>query len=170
MDRRSTTGPATDPKRWPLRIPSSLAGSAGSWLVAAAGVLVVPLLVAGALTTFGAAPSDPTQARLVSAEALQADYGIHLDMVAVTAAGGLVDMRFTVTDGAKASQLLHDPTATPAIFVPGSDSVLRMRKGMHHGTLLTGSRYFLLFPNAGGTGHAGVGRHRRRPARTGLGR
>jgi hypothetical protein len=151
MGPESSSAPITVRGRWSAAKQLVLASTSRSWLVAAAAILLAPLIVATSLTVFGSGPADPLQARLVSPQTMQDGYGIKLDMVAVTAAGGLVDMRFTVTDGSKASQLFHDPSTAPALLVDGTDAVLHMRRGMnHHLALLTGSRYFVLFPNAGG--------------------
>ncbi len=101
--------------------------------------------------------ADPSSARVVSATALEADYGVRFDLVAVTASGGLVDLRFTVLDQAKAKLLFHDAASSPALFVEGSGRVLRTRKGMsHHLSLLSGGRYFVLFSNSGGAVQAGT--------------
>jgi hypothetical protein len=127
------------------------------WAIALIAVLVLPLLVSGGLSAMGASEPDPSSARVVSASTFEADYGIRFDLVAVTASGGLVDLRFTVLDEAKAKGLFHDSASTPAIFVEGSGRVLRTRKGMsHHLSLLTGGRYFVLFSNSGGAVQAGT--------------
>jgi hypothetical protein len=142
---------------------STATGSAGRrpwswpWAAALSAVLVVPLIVAIGLTALSPGATDPTSARLVSASTLEADYGVRFDMVAVTAAGGLVDLRFVVVDAAKAANLFHDSSSSPALLVDGSGAVLRMRKGMNHNiSFLTGSRYFVLFPNAGGAVQRGT--------------
>jgi hypothetical protein len=127
------------------------------WVVALIGVIALPLAIAGGLTAAGSSLPDPSSARVVSARTLEADYGIRFDLVAVTASGGLVDLRFTVVDEAKAKALFHDSASSPALLVDGSGTVLRTKKGMsHHLSLLTGGRYFVLFSNKGGAVQAGT--------------
>jgi hypothetical protein len=128
-----------------------------AWIAALIGVAVLPLVIAGGLTVAGNGPPDPSGARVIDARTLEADYGVRFDMVAVTASGGLVDLRFTVVDEAKAKGLFHDTATSPALFVEGRGAVLRTRKGMNHTlSLLTGGRYFVLFSNAGGVVQPGT--------------
>jgi hypothetical protein len=126
-----------------------------TWLAAIAGVLVLPLLVAAALTYTAAGPGDPAAdaaaARVVSAADMEQDYGIKVNLVAVSAAGGMIDLRFTVTDKEKAAHVLHDATVMPELFVEASGAVVRAPTGMRHKvTLLDGGNYFILYPNPGG--------------------
>lgn len=133
-----------------------------TWLAAIAGVLVLPLIVAASLTFTAAGSSDSASnaaaARLVSAADLEEEYGIRVTLVAITAAGGLVDLRFTVLDREKAAHILHDAAAMPELFVESSGAVLSAPKAMAHKlTLLDGATYFLLYPNSGGVIQAGTG-------------
>ena len=64
-------------------------------------VLVVPIAIAVGLT-LTSGPGGPATARVVSASELEQEYGIKVNLVAVIAAGGLVDVRFTVLDKDKA--------------------------------------------------------------------
>jgi hypothetical protein len=126
------------------------------WFVALVGLLVVPLLVTGGLTAMATTTVDPSDARLVSADVLERDYGVRFDLVGVTASGGLVDVRFSVLDAEKAKHLFHDATSSPALYVERSGTLLR-RRGMSHGlSFLTGGRYFVLFSNAGGVVQSGT--------------
>jgi hypothetical protein len=158
-------------------IPDPRADEAGAWsdpaLAAAGGpsprpwiggilaVLVVPLLLATSLTWgagAGGAAAWAAAAREVSAIDLEARYGIRLNLVAVTAGGGLVDVRFTVVDGAKAGDLLRGGTAMPRLFVESRAAVLRAPHAHAHKLqILDGASYFLLYPNAGGVVQAGTG-------------
>ena len=94
----------------------------------------------------------------MSAADLEEEYGIRVTLVAITAAGGLVDLRFTVLDREKAAHILHDAAAMPELFVESSGAVLSAPKAMAHKlTLLDGATYFLLYPNSGGAIQAGTG-------------
>jgi hypothetical protein len=128
-----------------------------SWLLTLVGVLLVPLLVAGSLSAVATATTDPSDARVVSVEALEEDFGVRFDLIGVTASGGLVDLRFTVLDAEKAKALFHDAGSSPSLFIEGSGQVLRTKKGMSHRlNLVAGGRYFMLFSNAGGVVQSGT--------------
>ncbi len=121
------------------------------------GLLVVPLLVGTTITALGSGGVDPSNAQVLTAEQLGSQYGIRFDLVAVTASGGLVDLRFTVLDQEKAVALFHTTDTAPALYLEQSGIVLRTKKGMsHHLSLVTGGRYFMLFSNAGGVVQAGT--------------
>jgi hypothetical protein len=127
------------------------------WLTTMVGVLVIPLLLAGGLTAMATVKVDPSDAKVVSIETLERDYGVRFDLIGVTAAGGLVDLRFTVLDAEKAKALFHDAASSPALFIENTGSVLRTKKGMSHRlNLLAGGRYFMLFSNAGGVVQSGT--------------
>jgi hypothetical protein len=131
------------------------------WAAAAVGALVLPLVVAAGLTF--SAPgqsqqgSDAAAARVVSAGDMEAEYGIRVSLIGVTADGGLVDVRFTVIDSAKAEHILHDAATLPELLVETSGAVLRApQPHAHKLTLADGASYFLLFPNSGGVIQAGT--------------
>lgn len=132
-----------------------------SWLAAIAGVIILPVVVAAGLTWSAANPgstsSNAAAARLVSAADMEREFGVRVNLVAVTAAGGLVDLRFTVLDKNKAVRLFHDAAVSPELLVETSGAVLHAPKAMAHKvTLLDGATYFLLYPNSGGMIQAGT--------------
>lgn len=146
--------PAAEVASPPRRLPARWRALAASFVALVAG----PLLVAGALTAYGNANDhgSAVDARVVSAAELASDYGVRVDLVGVTASGGLVDLRFTVLDKTKAAHLFHDQDALPSLYVESTGRVLESRSGMHHAiTLENGARYFLLYSNSGGAVRAG---------------
>jgi len=62
-------------------------------------------------TTVGAAGSP------ISAQTLEQTYGVRVKLLAVTAAGGLVDLRLAIVDAAKAKTLLDNPDRFPTLRV-----------------------------------------------------
>jgi hypothetical protein len=131
------------------------------WIGGILAVLVIPVLLATSLTWGagqGGAAALAAAARVVSPADLEQQYGIKLDLVAVIAAGGLVDVRFTVIDKAKADHVLHDSAQLPALYVEARGAVLRTsHPKAHKMTILDGASYFLLYPNSGGVIQAGTG-------------
>jgi hypothetical protein len=86
----------------------------------------------------------------VTAAELESKYGTRIDMVALTALGGLVQLRFTVLDKTKAETLFHVAENMPALIAEPSGKILHAPTGMrHHFTLLDGGSYFVLYANAG---------------------
>jgi hypothetical protein len=81
--------------------------------------------------------------------ALEAIHGIRVDQVAVTAGGGLVDLRFTVIDPVKARALLGGHATPPRLLVEGSGVELQApRHGAMRGIRIQkDATSFLLFPN-----------------------
>ena len=139
--------------------PASSRRQARSWAMALMGVVVLPIAFAVGVTALAPSVPDASSARVISEATLEADYGVRFDLVAVTASGGLVDLRFTILDEekAKAKGLFHSVASSPALLVEGKGTVLRTRKGMNHTlSLLTGGRYFVLFSNSGGVIQAGT--------------
>ncbi len=144
-------GAATTRRRLPRR----------TWLAAVVGVLVLPLAVAAGLSwtaaTTDAFKTRAADARVVSASEFEREYGIRVNLVAVSAAGGMIDMRFTVTDREKAEHLLHDATSEPALYVESSGTVIQAPTGMRHKvTILDGGSYFILYANPGGSIQSGT--------------
>ena len=89
---------------------------------------------------------------------MEEEYGIKVNLVAVIAAGGLIDLRFTVVDKDKATHFLHDAASLPELYVESSGAVLRTsRAKAHKMTVLDGASYFVLYPNSGGAIQAGTG-------------
>jgi hypothetical protein len=125
------------------------------WL--AAGLVL--LLVAGGLLAYRSndSGSAATAGTPVSAGELESKYGTRIDLVALTALGGLVQLRFTVLDKTKAETLFHVAENMPALIAEPSGKVLHAPTGMrHHLTLLDGGSYFVLFANAGNALSAGT--------------
>lgn len=138
--------------------PAAAAGRRGprrrAWVAAIVGALVLPVAVAATLSL--AATTDlfvpnPADARVVSAADFEEQFGIRVTLVAVSAVGGMVDLRFTVTDREKAEYIIHDETTEPALYVESTGTVIRAPTGMRHKvTILDGGSYFILYSNPGG--------------------
>ena len=144
----------------------TLAGDTGrqmsyrSWVTILTGVILLPLMVISTLTlpaVLSTKADIAASARIVSADALESTYGIRVTLVAVTAEGGLVDVRFTVTDRTKAAEVLAEHAAMPALFVEGSGAVLSTSHPMAHKVVLVqNGTYFLLYPNSAGAVQPGT--------------
>jgi len=92
----------------------------------------------------------------ITAEQLEQQYGVRLGIVGLLASGGLVELKFQVTDATKASALFGPVDDMPMLAVEGTSSVLTSAKGMKHNLqLLDGASYFFLYTNVANALHAG---------------
>lgn len=87
---------------------------------------------------------------VISAASLEDEYGIHVNLLAVTAAGGMVDLRLKIVDAAKAEKLLGDLANFPALRVGDGAVTLEAPEDSHQAVqnLRDGSLVVLLFPNS----------------------
>jgi hypothetical protein len=83
----------------------------------------------------------------VSAE-IETKYGVRISMVAVTADGGLIDLRYTVIDPDKAALMTDSLDALPVLVAGNGTSMAQRGAGHRHGqNLKAGISYFLLYTN-----------------------
>ena len=76
------------------------------------------LLTLGMLVSnwFKPQPKPPAMT-VISHSALEEKYGLRVNLVAVTGAGGFVDVRIKIVDGEKAKLLLSDKKNFPALWI-----------------------------------------------------
>ncbi len=119
-----------------------------------AALAVVGLLVAS-IGVYALVRRDPApKGGAVSAAVMEDRYGVRIDLVALTALGGLVQLRFTVLDKDKADDLFHGNK--PNLLVESNGAVLTPPTDTAHKmVLLNGAGYFLFYPNAADALHPG---------------
>ena len=86
----------------------------------------------------------------MSSDGLASDIGVRLTQVAVTAGGGLLDVRFQVIDPEKAAAL-HDSSTPPAV-VDAASGVVASSLFMghsHNDPFHAGQTYYYVFENPG---------------------
>jgi len=114
-------------------------------LVAAAGIALVVLttgFLRGGSTTLAPVP--------LSAD-IEAKWGIRVTQVAVTADGGLVELRFVVLDSEKASAMMNSVNNLPVMHPDGTNLLVNSAAQMsEHSVLTAGQTYFLLYRNTSG--------------------
>ena len=88
----------------------------------------------------------------ITQSTLEEDYGVRVQLVAVTAAGGLVDLRLQVTDAEKAQAFLSDSANLPALRV-GDGVILHTddTAALQDVQIEKGKSLFYLYPNSGDT-------------------
>ena len=175
-------GPQDRARSRPLRPRRGLviAAVALAWLVGGAISVAAALLAIAVVGRSSARPRRASAWRRRDGHQPRAapgdEYGIRLNLVGVTPAGGLVDLRFTITDVGQGEEALHRAPASCRRSSPSATgTVLQAPHGGHHGhvTPVSGASYFVLIGNAGGVVQRGVPvsvAHQRRPRRAHRGR
>jgi hypothetical protein len=94
---------------------------------------------------------------LVTTKGMAARYGIDFKLLGVTAAGGLIDLRYQVVDPDKANPLIHDPALLPKLIVEDTGATIGLRSLPHNHKreLELGGNYFFLLANAHNAIHRG---------------
>jgi hypothetical protein len=87
---------------------------------------------------------------VVSEDGLAERSGVRITRVAMTGAGGLVDLRFQVVDPTRA-QALHDADTPPALIDEASGLVVQslLMDHAHSGPFRQGATYYYVFNNPG---------------------
>jgi hypothetical protein len=112
--------------------------------------VMVGVAIAIAAAAGSAAAAVPA-VRTLSPASFEQRHGIRLVRVAVTAAGGMVDLRLVVTDQDKARALLADPAHGPRLVADGGRRILSAPHRLAHGlSVRQGAGSFLLYPNVAG--------------------
>jgi hypothetical protein len=125
----------------------------GRWLkgalLALAAIVIIALLIAYQLANRPSAAAPA--AKVIPASLLEERYGLRVNLIGVTAAGGLVDLRLKVLDIEKAKALLNDPKNFPAIKLANSDITLMASEDSRSQALqaLEGGLMIILYPNQG---------------------
>jgi hypothetical protein len=134
-----------------LSRPTSNKTQRGRWLkgtlLALAAIVIIALLIAYQLAN---RPSTAASAaNVIPASLLEERYGLRVNLIGVTAAGGLVDLRLKVLDAEKAKALLNDPKNFPAIKVANNDITLAASEDSRSQALqaLEGGFMVILYPN-----------------------
>ena len=105
------------------------------------GLLAYRALAISSLTKTSASIAPITQ------DVFEQSYGLHVNLVGVTAAGGMVDLRLKILDAAKAKQLLQ--AQPPTLWVVERKVLLTAPPDSQTQapSLENGAMYFVMFPN-----------------------
>ena len=97
--------------------------------------------------------SAETSSDYITNDQLEAQHGIRITLIAVTAGGGFIDFRYKVTDPQKATALLHNPANAAVLTVIGSGQSLSATKmSRHHNQMAMkrGAVPYTFYPNVKG--------------------
>jgi hypothetical protein len=96
-------------------------------------------------------PAAPQGIKTLSPLAFEQQYGLRVNLIAVTAAGGMVDLRLKMVDGDKAKSLLQDKNNLPALQVGRVTLNLAEDAKAQEIQFTDGGNLFLLYSNQGNT-------------------
>jgi len=128
--------------------------SLGKSTVIAVTLIILIVLGIYEFNAFRAAKTTPPQAEVTSItqNAFEEMSGLHIQLLAVTAAGGLVDLRLQIVDAEKAKAFLDDHANFPALRV-NDDVVLQTSEeavaAAQDIQIENGKSIFIIFPNTG---------------------
>lgn len=156
-DRRPATDPASagvsDTTSADAAGPAPRRRRTRRWV--ALGVAVTALVLVWGPWRGVADVRDGTTA--VSRQEMAARHGIDVNLIAVTAAGGLIELRMQVTDPDRADLVVNDPAQRPVLVSEDTGETLAMAAPPHHrDELQLGRQYFFLMANAQGALHEGA--------------
>jgi hypothetical protein len=80
-------------------------------------VLVILIVASLVFLSLRKSPSAASVRIPITESTLEEEYGLHVNLVAITGAGGFVDVRFKIMDGEKAKAFLADKKNFPALLV-----------------------------------------------------
>ena len=147
MSSGTSIGEAPRPARpWRLRLHPAVTAT----ILTVAALGVVHAASTSKVTTAPVADDAPVPA----SPTIEARFGVRITRIAVTADGGLIDLRYQIIDGVKAANFGQTRTTAPLLDT-------------HHGVLYTpamlphdhvfepGRTYYLIYRNALGVVHRG---------------
>lgn len=135
-----------------MSMPDANATANPGKLLIGIGLLLSVLLIGFFMTRGTQSSSMKTTGNLISADTLADQYGVRVNLIAVTAAGGLVDFRLKILDAEKARLLLQDSNDIPSLLVGNGGALLTAPEdatGQLLNNLVDDGNVFLAFPNVG---------------------
>lgn len=99
----------------------------------------------------------PPRAVSISHKTLEEEYGLRVNLVAVSAAGGFVDVRLKILNSEKAKSLLQDPENFPSLLID-NHAILSASKAAKEQEIRfeDNGNLFIMFPNAGNAARPGT--------------
>ena len=130
-------------------IPQKLAGKLLYIVIILSIFVVAAIYVNNASRAFQAA-SLPKGTVEISQGTLEEKYGLRVNLIAVTAAGGFVDVRLKIMDGEKLKLLLADKANFPTLYTE-QGAILNAPEDTKSQDIqfISGGNLFIIYPNSG---------------------
>ena len=133
----------------PTQVPQKSTSRLISIVIILSFIFVVALYINNASKAFQAVPL-PKGTVVISRDTLEEKYGLHVNLVGVTAAGGMVDVRLKIVDGEKLKSLLVDKSNFPTLFTEQGVTLTAPEETKSQDIeFITGGNLFIIYPNAG---------------------
>ncbi|MBU0492115.1 MAG: hypothetical protein KKA73_22990 [Chloroflexi bacterium] len=118
------------------------------WLSAMIVPAVLLVAVVGALAAWWLQPAESAVPAMPTSSAIEDKYGIRFTFLAVTADGGLIDLRYRVVDAGKARSFGHYTETAPMLVSEDTGLVVQITAmGLHNHRVETGYTYYVLYRN-----------------------
>ena len=117
-------------------------------------LILVLLTVAGFLLNGRqkTSPADAPALKIISVATLEEQYGLRVNLIAVTGAGSFVDVRIKIVDGEKAKLLLSDDANFPVVLADNDIFLLAPVDTRSQPIIFDDDAdMFILYPNASNT-------------------
>ena len=116
-------------------------------------LIIAALYINNAVSAFQAS-SQTNGSLVISQKSLEDKYGLRVNLIAVTAAGGFVDVRLKITDGDKLKKLLADKNNFPTLSTQ-QGIILNAPNDIKSQEIkfITGGNLFIIYPNASNAVH-----------------
>ena len=113
-------------------------------------ILIIGILYVNNVSRAFQVTASPNGTGVISQEALEEKYGLRVNLIAVTAAGGFVDVRLKIVDGEKLKLLLSDKNNFPTLtnkqgVVLSAPEDIKSQKI----EFISGGNLFIMYPNSG---------------------
>jgi hypothetical protein len=129
-------------------------GPKGLTLSHIAGVVFAALLISGALfvwRSFLATPDEWVPGTVPVSEEIEEKFGVRFTSVAITAEGGMVDLRYRVIDEGRAANFGHYTETSPMLISEDSGKIVDVTiMGLHNHRVEPGRTYYVLYRNTAG--------------------
>ena len=114
-------------------------------------IILIILITAGMFLFSSLKTPSKINTTVISQTTLEEKYGLRVNLIAVTAAGGMVDLRLKILDGEKAKLLLQDKKNFPVLINNDGTITLNVSEDTKSQAIKfeDGLDLFLLFPNTG---------------------
>lgn len=113
------------------------------------------LIILWALVLVGCGAPQPISHAIPTDQQFEAKWGVRFTRMAVTADGGLVDVRYTVLNPGRAQAMMNSLDTTPKIQLTNGTTLELKRQMNHKGDLEAGRSYYILYVNTRGAAASG---------------
>ena len=126
-------------------------GWTARWIIAALGLILATGAILWGRASLGMSPEQRQEQAKISQAAFEEKTGVSITRVALTAQGGMIDLRYLVIDPDKAV-IIHEGENRPAIMDEATGKIFDTpwMNHSHSGEYQAGVTYYAVLMNSGG--------------------